>query len=337
MQPSTDFISATTAVVILALLASAGLELIRPLPPLASRESVPVTVVPVNAVRAPVAVLPLAAPPASHVLENRRLREASDCVDSVTSTRAADFESCLQIYGADFPGGTGFTMLYQRRDARINLAIQAAARAALWTRLADAVAEDERASSPGADHAVGDALSQVQPIAGSASDEQRRLLEKAEPIARAFVDSVARRGELRVAAQHWGTRSGIDYENYAKPRGAITVYDHRAFSADDQSAWETLDAADALVGWSTREINAANRAQLPVALVKRNPAETDYGLARAVADDLASAGYGNIVKNAADAAVMIELSDIRKRDDATGNATRKHAAYDEAEYQVKFG
>jgi hypothetical protein len=266
-----------------------------------------------------------------------RIHEATDCIDRITSTNALDFATCLQIYGADFPSGPGFTFLYQRRDARINLAVQAAARAALWKRLSDVLDEDARAASPTADKAVKDALSQVRPIAGSASDEQRRLFEKAEPVARAVDDSETRRGDLRAAAQHWGTRSGIDYENYSKARDAITAYDRSAFTADDQSAWETLDAADALIAWSKKEITAANRAQLPIALVKRNAADVDYGLTRAIADDLASAGFGNVVKDVAQASVLIELLDIRRRDDDSGNATRKYAGYDEEMYVVKFG
>jgi hypothetical protein len=325
MQPSTTFIPVTSALVILAFLASADLELLRPLPHFAGRESAPV-----------VPAVPTT-PPFDHALENRRLHEATDCIDRVTSTNAADFATCLQIYAADFPRGPSYTFLYQRRDSRISLITQAAARAALWKQLSDVVAEDERASTPRADHAVRDAFSQVKAIAGTASAEQRQLMERAEPFARAFDDSETRRGDLRAAAQHWGTRSGIDYEDYSKARAAITAYDRKAFGADDQSAWETLDAADALVAWSKQEITAANRARLPIAIVKRNAADVDYGLMRAIADDLASAGFRSIVKDAAQAAVLIELLDIRRRDDDSGRATRKYAGYDEEMYDVKFG
>jgi hypothetical protein len=156
-------------------------------------------------------------------------------------------------------------------------------------------------------------------------------------IVRTLEDSETRRGDLRTAAQHWGTRSGIDYENFSKARGAITAYDHQAFTADDQAAWETLDAADALVAWSKREITVANRAQLPIALVKRNAADVDRGLMRAIADDLASAGFGNVGKKVEEAAVLVEFSDIRKRDHDSGEQTRKHTGYDEEMYNVTFG
>ena len=325
MQPSTAFIPVTTALVILAFLASADLELLRPLPHFAGRESAPV-----------VPAVPTT-PPFDHALENRRLHETTDCIDRVTSTNTADFATCLQIYAADFPRGPSYTFLYQRRDSRISLIAQAAARAALWKQLSDVVVEDERASTPRADRAVRDALSQVKPIAGTAAAEQRQLMEKAEPFARAFDDSETRRGDLRAAAQHWGTRSGIDYEDYSKARAAITAYDRKAFGADDQAAWETLDAADALVAWSKREITAANRAQLPIALVKRNAGDVDRGLMRAIADDLASAGFRNVGKKVEEAAVLIELLDIRRLDRDSGEQTRKHTGYDEEMYNVTFG
>ena len=326
MQLSTAFIPVTTALVILAFLASADLELLRPLPHFAGREFA-----------APVVPAVPTTPPFDHALENRRLHEATDCIDRMTSTNAADFATCLQIYAADFPRGPSYTFLYKRRDSRISLIAQAAARAALWKRLADVVAEDERASSPSADHAVRDLLAQLKPIAGIASDEQRQLMDKAEPFARAFDDSETRRGNLRAAAQRWGTRSEIDYEDYSKARSTINAYDHSVFSAEDQAAWDKLAAADTLIAWSKTEITAANRAQLPFALVKRNAADTDYGLVRDITDDLAAAGFGSPVKNVEDAAVLIELSDIRRHDADFGKQTRKHAGYDEEMYDVKFG
>jgi hypothetical protein len=325
MQPSTAFIPVTTALVILTFLAIADLELLTPLPH-AGRASAPVASVPFT----------LPSPPVDHALEDKRLREAADCIDHGTTIVVGEYEPCLQIYAADFPNGTGFTLLYRRRDSRITFIDQAAARAAHWRSLADVVAEDVRAASPRADKAVRDALSQVRPIVDSATDEQRRLFENAEPVARAVDESEARRAALRTAAQHWRTRSGIDFEDYSKARGAITAYDHNAFSGDDQSAWETLDAADALIAWSKREMTPAVRAHLPIAIVRRSVDELDYGLTRAIANDLASSGFRTIVQNVSDAAVMIELSDIRMRTDPTYNATRKHAAYDEAEYQAKF-
>jgi hypothetical protein len=325
MQPSTAFIPVTTALVVLAFLASADLELLRPLPHFAGRESAPV-----------VPTVPTT-PPLNQGLENRRLHEATDCIDRVTSTNASDFATCLQIYAADFPRGPSYTFLYQRRDSRISLIAQAAARAALWKQLSDVVAEDERASTPRADHAVRDAFSQVKAIAGTASAEQRQFMERAEPFARAFDDSETRRGDLRAAAQHWGTRSGIDYENYSKARDAITAYDRKSFDYEDQAAWDKLAAADTLIAWSKTEITAANRAQLPIALVKRNAADTDYGLVRDITDDLAAAGFGSPVKNVEDAAVLIELSDIRRHDADSGKQTRKHTGYDEEMYDVKFG
>jgi hypothetical protein len=178
---------------------------------------------------------------------------------------------------------------------------------------------------------------QVRNIAGTPTDEQRHLIDRAVSIVRTLEDSETRRGDLRTAAQHWGTRSGIDYENFSKARGAITAYDRQAFTADDQAAWETLDAADALVAWSKREITAANRAQLPIALVKRNAADVDRGLMRAIEGDLASAGFGNVGKKVEEAAVLVEFSDIRKRDHDSGEQTRKHTGYDEEMYNVTFG
>lgn len=330
MQLSTAFIPVTSALAILAFLASADVELFRPSPSSIRREA------PSPVPSRPIPTAP-ATPSINHALETKRLHEATDCIDGITSTKAADFASCLQIYSADFPAGPGFTYLYQRRDARINLAVQTEARAALWQRLSDIVGEDARDPSPRADEAVRDALSRVKPIVGMASEEQRRLFAKAEPIAQAVDDSQARRVDLRAAAQHWGTRSGIDYEDYSKARGAITAYDRKAFSDDDRKAWETLDGADALIAWSKRPITAADRAQLPIAIVKRSPAEVDYGLMRAITDGLASAGFGNVVKKVENAALLIELTDIRRRDSDFGEQTRKHTGYDEEMYNVSFG
>ena len=325
MQPSTAFIPVTSAVAILAFLVAVDLELFRPTLPSFPREP------DASGPTAP------ATPPMNRALETKRLHEATDCIDGITSTQAADFASCLQIYSADFPSGPGFSILYARRDSRIRLTVQAEERAALWQRLAEIVAEDDRAPSPGADETVREALAQVRPFAGTGSDEQRRLFAKAEPIARAVDDSERRRADLRAAAQHWGTRSGIDYEDYSNARGAITAYDRKAFSAEDQAAWETLDSADALVAWSKRAITNDNRAQLPIAVVKRNPGEADYGLMSALTDDLAAAGFHNIVKQVESAAVLIELADIRRRADDSGEQTRQHAGYPEEMFRVTFG
>jgi type IV secretory pathway TraG/TraD family ATPase VirD4 len=269
--------------------------------------------------------------------DTQKTVEASDCIDAVSSSKAADYEACLQNYRTGVPEGTNYASLVSRRDARINHQLREGEAAVVWRRFSDALAEAEKASSPRTGQAVRDLLSQVRTIAGSPTDDQRHLLDRAASIVRALEESDARRGDLRTAAQHWGTRSGIDYENYSKARGAITAYDRQAFTADDKAAWQTLDAADALVAWSKTEITAADRAQLPIALVKRNAAEVDYGLTRAIADDLASSGFRNIVKDVAQAAVLIELLDIRRRDDDAGSATRKYAGYDEEMYNVTFG
>jgi type IV secretory pathway TraG/TraD family ATPase VirD4 len=269
--------------------------------------------------------------------DTRTAVEASDCIDRVSSSEAADYDACLQIYRTGVPAGTKYASLVSRRDARIGLQRRAGEAALLWRRLSEALEAAGRAPSPQTDQVVRDLLSQARTISAAPTDEQRHLIDRAGAIGRALENSETRRGALRVAAQHWGTRSGIDYEDYSKARAAITAYDHKAFSADDQRAWETLDAADALIAWSTREITAADRAQLPIAIVKRNQAEHDHGLAAALAEDLRAAGFGHIVKDVATAAVLIELMDIRKRDDGTGNGTRKHVGYDEAEYQVTFG
>src|ERR1700679_536674 len=101
---------------------------------------------------------------------------------------------------------------------------------ALWRMVAEEFGEAERASSPRTGQAVRDLLSQVRNIAGTPTDEQRHLIDRAVSIVRTLEDSETRRGDLRTAAQHWGTRSGIDYENYSKARGAITAYDRQAFT-----------------------------------------------------------------------------------------------------------
>jgi type IV secretory pathway TraG/TraD family ATPase VirD4 len=269
--------------------------------------------------------------------DTQKAVEAFDCIDAVSSSKVVDYAVCLQNYRTSVPEGRKYASVVSRRDARINFQLRAVEAAALWRRFSDALGEAERASSPRTGQAVRELLSQVKNIAGTPTDEQRHLIDRAVSIVRTLEESEARRGDLRTAAQHWGTRSGIDYENFSKARGAITAYDRQAFTADDQAAWETLDAADALVAWSKREITAANRAQLPIALVKRNAADVDRGLMRAIADDLASAGFGNVGKKVEEAAVLVEFSDIRRRDRDSGEQTSKHTGYGEEMYNVTFG
>ena len=269
--------------------------------------------------------------------DTQKAVEASDCIDAVSSSKVVDYAVCLQTYRTSVPEGTKYASLVSRRDARINFQLRAGEAAALWRRFSDALGEAERTSSPPTGQVVRDLLPQVRNIASTPTDEQRHLIDRAVSIVRTLEDSETRRGDLRTAAQHWGTRSGIDYENYSKARGAITAYDRQAFTADDQAAWETLDAADALVAWSKREITAANRAQLPIALVKRIAADVDRGLMRAIADDLASAGFRNVGKKVEEAAVLIELLDIRRLDRDSGEQTSKHTGYGEEMYNVTFG
>ena len=267
--------------------------------------------------------------------DTQKAAEASDCIDAISSLKAADYAACLQKYETSVPEGVRYASLVARRDARINLQHRAVDAASLWRRLSDALGPAERAPSPQAAAAMRDLLSQVKTIGVTASDEQRPLLDRAGVIVRALEESEARRQDLGTAAIHWRQRTGVEFDDFAKIRRAISPYDRAAFSADDESAWATLDSAHQLVAWSKRALTDANKAQLPIAIVERNPADVDYGLLRAIADSLAADGFGTIVTQAENAAVLIELTDIRRRSDDSGEQTRKHAGYDEEMYNVK--
>jgi hypothetical protein len=169
------------------------------------------------------------------------------------------------------------------------------------------------------------------------TDEQRRYLDRAGVIVRALEDSEARRRDLGLAAIHWRQRRSLDYDDFSKVKGSITSYDRQAFSGDDKASWDTLEAANTLVSWSQKPIDGAARARLPIFVAKKNASDADYGLMRAFIDDLAAAGFRNIVRNVEDAAILIELSDIRRRDADSGDQTRKHAGYDEEMFNVTFG
>jgi hypothetical protein len=111
---------------------------------------------------------------------------------------------------------------------------------------------------------------------------------------------------------------GIEYHDFSRAKNAITENDKSKFGATDQKAWDVLTSAEALIAWSNVGLNAATKARLPIAVVKENVFDVDYGVAQNLAEELKKDGF-NIVNNASDAALFVVVSHVEARSGQTGN------------------
>jgi hypothetical protein len=86
--------------------------------------------------------------------------------------------------------------------------------------------------------------------------------------------SDARIAALRREAALWKSRKGwVDYHDFSQVKNDVSE-DRKRFTTDDWTAWNELDAAEAIVAWSNIGLTAENKERLPVAVLKDGTGDT---------------------------------------------------------------
>jgi hypothetical protein len=136
---------------------------------------------------------------------------------------------------------------------------------------------------------------------------------QASPAEQEAVERNKRLASLRNEAARWLDRKGPEYHDFSYVRKSITSGDIGRFSPDDRVAWDRLAAAEALLAWPDRGLNAATRTSVPIAVTAPQSYDASRYRDRPVADrlvDRLSREKFNIV-DGLEAALFIEVTDVR--------------------------
>ena len=164
-------------------------------------------------------------------------------------------------------------------------------------QIADKKSEDQGAWGASVSPATPPVLNH-EPVA---TGRQTSPLEDTEIAA-----SERRRSDLRKAAEKWKKRESANYTDFTGSKNAINSDDQSHFNDEDQEAWNTLSAAEQLLQWRVRGLNATTKAVLPIYVQRDNSGTVSNRMAKAIAATLSADGF-KITDVITDAALIIDV------------------------------